>query len=232
MGAPSRLIPGIYNYCDYVCEKCVFTHRCYLYWSEHHPDEAAEELRDLTDEFEEEFGDPEFEDLDDWDEMDYFARADADETEERTQEIIAPAHKIIELLDPVIDELAQYKEYSDEVREGIELVMENYILISVKYYRAVHEIDFDVHQDLNEYEVLLFEDAEKILLALKGFLWNLRMGLQILRKRFLQYADRFHRSMILSREIEERIDRDFLPAIRTILRRHSDYLDNNDSRLP
>lgn len=227
MGTPSRFIAGIYNYCDYVCEKCVFTGRCYLYWSENHPEEAAEELRDLADEYDDELDDFEFDELDDWDESDFFSHLDEHKSEDRTEQIIAPAHKIVELIDPVVDKLSRYNDYPDEVQEGIELVMENYILISVKYYRAVHDIDFDVHQQLNKYDLLLYEDAEKILLALKGFIWNLRIGLQILRKHFVRYADIFHQATRLTREIEQRIDYEFLPTVRTILNKYSGYLDED-----
>ena len=40
---------GIYNYCDYICEKCAYTDRCYLYWSERHPDEARKDLEKTFD---------------------------------------------------------------------------------------------------------------------------------------------------------------------------------------
>ena len=46
-----QLIPGIYNYCDYRCERCPFTARCFSF-REEHARVRAEGERDLVDDVE------------------------------------------------------------------------------------------------------------------------------------------------------------------------------------
>ncbi|HKJ69768.1 MAG TPA: hypothetical protein VKA68_17560 [bacterium] len=211
-------ISGIYNYCDYVCEKCAFTQRCYLYWSENHPEEDANpletDIEDLVDNYEE------FEDDFEEDE-DFFADFRDTDSERRTQEIIAPSVRIVELLDPVMEELAVRTDIPAGAQQGISLVLENYLLITVKYYRAVHQTDFNENAEIDHIGMYSYMDTEMTLLALKAFNWNLRNGLNILPKYFPEYLDQFTATMELSRLIEERIDTELLPATRSILSKHS-----------
>ncbi len=211
-------ISGIYNYCDYVCEKCAFTQRCYLYWSEHHPEEETNplemDIEDLVDDYEE-FED-EFEE-----EADFIADFRNTDAERRTQEIIAPSVRIVEILDPVMEKLAERKEIPAKAQNAISLVLENYLLITVKYYRAVHQTDFNENAEVDHIGLYSYMDTEKTLMALKGFNWNLRNGLNMLCKYFPEYFELFSETLDLSRLIEERIDTDLLPATRLILKKHS-----------
>lgn len=228
MSVEKKFITGIYNYCDYICEKCVFTQRCYLFWAENNADEHDRELEidfdELADMAEglEEYStkDEPKHPLDD--------RESARE-EKRTQEIIAPSFKIIEMLDPIVENIAEPGAYPAHINEALELVLENYLLITVKYYRAVHQTTFEPSDILDEIEVYNYVDTEKTLLALKSFNWNLRSGLNVLQKYFKQYTDEFVMAMNLSRQIESRIDEELLPATRLILQKYSHHLDDEDT---
>ncbi len=219
-----KFISGIYNYCDYVCEKCAFTHRCYLHWSEHY-----ENGEDLSDHGYDELGgdlegfDPGYQQF-----ADPFERSNNLHSEQRTQEIIAPSVEIVELLDPVVEELAEQPDLSAPVRKALSLVMENYLLITVKYYRAVHHTDFNVDAVMDETGLYEYIDTEKTLLALKSFNWNLRYGVHLLRRYVTDHDGVFRQAVELSRKIEQRIDTELLPATRTILARHSSETDGDD----
>ncbi len=227
MSQEKKFITGIYNYCDYICEKCVFTTQCYLYWAENQAEENNTEmdmdfeaLADLEAEYEE----YEIEE-----EVDHpLDEEEEGEEEERTQQIIAPSFKIIELLDPIMDDLTDIKHYPKRVQEAIELVLENYLLITVKYYRAVHQTRFEANESIDEVDIYNYVDTEKTLLALKSFNWNLRTGLNILRIYFSNHQDVFHQAMKLSRKIEKRIDVELLPATRVILQKYAHHLDDDD----
>ncbi|MCF7804382.1 MAG: hypothetical protein K9N46_15045 [Candidatus Marinimicrobia bacterium] len=228
MSSPQNFIPGIYNYCDYICEKCVFTNRCYLYWSENDPEAADEEIElSATDleEFMDEFDENVFRNPDPADALEDF---EPPGRYHRTHGVVAPAYEIIEILDPIMENLAASNRYPEEMTKAIELVLENYLLISVKYYRAIHNISFDTGVHISEMEVFKYMDAEKILMAVKAFLWNLRSGIATLRAFMPGYNTEFTQALQLSHEIEERIDTDFLPATRIILSRHSHYFDDED----
>ena len=228
MAQNQEFIPGIYNYCDYICEKCVFTGQCYLYWSENDPEAAAEEMeQNLAD----------LEDFIDNEGFDVFPDLNFDEPladfrpphmDHQTQEIVGPAYEIIEILDPIMEKLAESTRYPSEMTDALELVLENYLLISVKYYRAVYNMNFNPDAHVSEMEIFRYMDAEKILLAVKAFLWNLRTGLSRLRSFMPGYTASFVKALQLSRDIESRIDQEFLPATRIILSNHSHYFDDED----
>jgi len=224
-----KFIPGIYNYCDYICEKCVFTNQCYLYWSENDPDAAEDEIEldasDLED-FIEEFGDQGFPGPGSFIPPENLHERS---TERRTHEIVSPAYEIIEILDPIMEKLAASERYPSAMTGAIELVLENYLLIPVKYYRATHMISFNPQATISEKDIYRYLDTEKILMAIKAFLWNLRTGLTRLRSFMPGYHGSFTKALQLSHGIEERIDSEFLPAVRIILSRHSHYLDDEDS---
>jgi len=225
MAEQFNFISGIYNYCDYVCEKCVFTDRCYLYWAENQKDEESNPLevnfQDLLEDYED--IEPPFEE-----DENPFEEFRNEKSEQRTQEIIAPSVKIVEILDPVVEHLTEKQGVPDVIRKAISLVLENYLLITVKYYRAVHQTDFDVDAEIDQLDIYSYMDTEKTLLALKGFNWNLRTGLSALRAYFPEYMGEFNRALDLSRAIENRIDDELLPATRIILRKHSSSLGNED----
>lgn len=225
MGERFNFISGIYNYCDYVCEKCVFTDRCYLYWAENQKDEESNPLevdfRELLEDYED--VEPEF-----GEEEEPFEEFRNEQSEERTQEIIAPSVKIVEVLDPVMEELTEKQGVPAVIQRAISLVLENYLLITVKYYRAVHQTDFDVDAEVDQLDIYSYMDTEKTLLALKSFNWNLRTGLSALRAYFPERMTEFTRALELSREIEDRVDEELLPATRMILRKHSSSLGNED----
>lgn len=225
MSEQFNFISGIYNYCDYVCEKCVFTDRCYLYWAENQKHEESNPLevnfRDLLEDYEE--MESTFEE-----EEDPFEDFKNEKSEQRTQEIIAPSVKIVEVLDPVMEHLTEKQGMPDVIRKAISLVLENYLLITVKYYRAVHQTDFDVEAEIDQLDIYSYMDTEKTLLALKSFNWNLRAGLSALRAYFPEYMTEFAQALDLSREIENRVDEELLPATRIILKKHSSSLGNED----
>lgn len=228
MSKNKKFITGIYNYCDYICEKCVFTSQCYLYWAENQAEESSTEEMDMDfEEFSELDSDFEAFDIDQDVEHPFDEEAE-DEDEERTQQIIAPSFKIIEILDPIMDQITQLEQYPDRVQQAIELVLENYLLITVKFYRAVHQTTFEASDSLDEVEIYNYVDTEKTLLALKSFNWNMRAGLHILQIYFTQHSDEFLIAMDLSRQIEKRIDDDLLPATRIILQKYAHHLDDDD----
>ncbi|MBS1271474.1 MAG: hypothetical protein MAGBODY4_00605 [Candidatus Marinimicrobia bacterium] len=229
MADKQEFIPGIYNYCDYICEKCVFTNRCYLFWSENDPEAAEEEMNmdpSALEDFIEDFGEDGLPGPGSFNPME---ELEGRSTERRTHEIVAPAYDIIEILDPIMEKLAASERYPSAMTNAIELVLENYLLIPVKYYRAAHLISFDPLADVSERDIYRYLDSEKILMAIKAFLWNLRTGLTRLRKLMPGYHGSFTKALQLSHGIEERIDAEFLPAVRFILSRHSHYLDDGDT---
>jgi len=217
-----EFIEDIYNYCDYICHKCVFSRKCYLYWVEHHENAGLEtgheEIRAWTEFFQsEESGEDPYHS-----EFSMARRYHQDRHEQRTREIIEPAHKIISILDPILEEITLHDYNNSAIDTAIDLVLENYLLIAVKYYRAVHQTLFDPEIDVDMEELYNYLDTEKTLLAVKAFLWNLRFGIRLLRPHYPEYLGEFTRISTLSRLIEERIDKEFLPVTREILQRY-DY---------
>jgi len=220
MSEHGNFISGIYNYCDYVCETCAFTQQCYLYWSENSREEEEQsldfEFNSLLDNYDDSHGGFGIQDED-------FMFEDMNEEieEQRTQEIIAPSVQIVELLDPVMEKLTEHKHLHRKARRAISLVLENYLLITVKYYRAVHLTNFDLNTEVDQVGLYSYMDTEKTLMALKGFNWNLRFGLSTLSTFYPKYSDIFAQASALSLKIEDRIDSELLPATRLILNKHS-----------
>lgn len=218
---------GIYNYCDYICEKCAYTDKCYLYWSERHPDEAKKDLEKASDRMEEVFGEEVFEVDEDWQES-FEEKQKREQEEERSKRIIAPAKEIIDIAHPMLKELSpDYNESSERLRDAVDKIATNYMLISAKYYRAVHNLPENADEMIDEIDYWGLTDSENTFLAMKGFIWNLKDGCRLLVSELPEYEKKCKNIIELADLIFNRIESEHLPLVQKLIRKNRDRFESD-----
>ncbi len=204
-------IEGIFNYCDYICEKCPYSNRCYLYWSEKHPEEAEKDMKKASKKW-----DKMLEDVhipEDWEipqeEKDLEERMDrlCEKRMKPVKILSSMAHKMIDKIDE------KYWESEDtELRDVLDKITINMFLVSAKMYRALHGLPESVEEEPSE-SYFYGYDAENTLLALKGFLWNFKSGCTNLPTYFPEHGDTCKKQVNMIENILLKIDQKYLPMV-------------------
>lgn len=216
-------IEGIYNYCDYICEKCPHTQQCYLYWSEQNPEEARADFDKAVDNFEKYVGD-----LDDDFDKTEFEEDYPILDEEALEKVMNLAKNITNSAHLLLNKLENEDEvkHSKEVEDAVDLVASNFALIKVKYHRGVHNLPLteDVEISMGNYFSLV--DSENTLLALKGFIWNMQSGCKIIKSHYSEFLTLCKRISKLCKVLFERIETDHLPLVQSIITKNKSRFDD------
>ncbi len=213
-------IEGIYNYCDYMCEKCTNRDRCYLYWSEKHPKEVERDFEKAMENIEKEFGEFEIEENGEW-EKDPLEEAKEKEIEELCERRMKPVKILTKMAHSMMDKIdkSHWKSDNSEIKDALDNITENMFLVSAKLYRAIHGLP----QSAEEKPTLHFYgyDAENTLLALKGFFWNFKNGCMQLPNHFPQHGDTCKKLISMIENLSRKIDEEYLPMVLE-LKKHDD----------
>ncbi len=204
-------IEGIYNYCDYICEKCAYSNRCYLYWSEKHPKEAEADFKKAADHMDEMIGDihiPE-----DWEipqeEKDREKALDnlCERRMKPVKILSSMAHKMVKNIDE-----KYWKSGDDELKDALEKITHNMFLVSAKFYRAIHGLPETVNDKPSE-GFFYGYDAENTLMALKGFLWNFKIGCVKLPHHLPEAKETCEKLGSMIDNMSRQIDEMYLPMV-------------------
>jgi len=221
-------ISGIYNYCDYICKNCVNTDKCYLYWSERHPEEAEKDFDKTTERIIEEFGEDVFEIDEEWEEP-YEEKLKREQERERSMEIIKPAEEIYRIALPLLREIGDNVDPDDKSLDtALDNIASNCALISAKYYRAVHGMPEYPKAEINMGDYYGLDDSEKTFLAMKGFIWNLKSGCTVLSEKMPEYSDKCRRLIELADLIFDRIENEHLPVVQTLIEKNRERFDEDE----
>lgn len=186
--------------------------RCYLYWSEKHPKEAKIDFENAVKDFHEKFGDIEIPDEEKW-EKDPLEKAREKELEALCKKRMKPmkiltrmSHKMLEKIDE-----KHWKSKNNGLKDALENISTNHILVSPKFYRAIHGMP----KTINEKPTYHFYgyDAENTLLALKGFLWNFKNGCNQLPQYLPEHKDICNKLVSMIDNIATKIDDFYLPMV-------------------
>jgi hypothetical protein len=232
MNEDNQYIPGIYNYCDYDCDHCAFTSQCFLKAHEKEFLEEAEQRKESGEEeweeleFHEEerwLGDSSWEDQDD-DEETLFKERD----EEKVKEIVKPAREIFKIGHSILKSLGGKKHLPGSIQDALDKVGWNHALIEVKYRRALYGLPEKEDEEIDELVYWGLMDSENTFLAMQGFLWNMRMACTHIGNHLKEYKKQTKRIIELCNIIQKRIDNEYLPLVRNIIRRNRDRFEGDD----
>ncbi len=205
-------IEGIYNYCDYMCEKCTNRDRCYLYWSEKHPKEAGLDFEKALEEMDEEFGDIEITEEEEW-EKDPLEEAKEKEIEELCEKRMKPVKVLTNMTHSMVEKIDNnhWNSENTDLKDALENISENMFLVSAKLYRAIHGLP----ESVEEKPTLHFYgyDAENTLLALKGFFWNFKSGCMQLPKHMPEHGDTCKKLISMIDNLSQKVDEEYLPMV-------------------
>lgn len=212
-------IEGIYNYCDYICEKCVNSSRCYLYWSEKHPEEAGLDFKKASEEM-----DKMMEDVhipEDWE-----ISQEEKDLEERLENIcekrMKPVKIITSMAFKMVDKIDDdhWKSENDDLKDALDNITSNMALVSAKMYRALHGLPETIDEKPSD-GFFYGYDAENTLMALKGFLWNFKSGCSQLPVHLPEHKKTCKQLIGMIETVLQDIDENYLPMVQ-VLKKYDD----------
>lgn len=213
MAEKPDFIEGIYNYCDYLCEKCINTARCHLYWSEQHPRKARIEFNKAAAKMDEMIG--EIEVPEDW-QIPPGVKAREEQLKALCKKRVIPANKLGQLAHKMLKSIddCYWKTGNREQRNALDNISINHFLISAKLHRALHDVPESI--DAKPGECFYGYDSENTLLALRGFLWNFLSGCRELPKFFPEHKSTCEKLHKLARGLLYSIENEYLPMVKAL----------------
>ncbi len=204
-------IEGIYNYCDYICEKCVNSNKCYLYWSEKHPKEAEEDFNKASEELDKMMEDVHI--LEDWE------IPQEEKDEEKRQEKICekrmkPVKIITSMAYKMMDKIEEkhWESENADLQNALDNITSNMALVSAKMYRALHGLPETVDEKPSD-GFFYGYDAENTLMALKAFLWNFKSGCHQLPAHFPEHSNTCKKLSGMIDNVLREIEEIYLPMV-------------------
>ncbi len=220
-----EFIEGIFNYCDYICEKCPHTQQCYLFWSEQNPEEAEADFDKAVDNF-----DKYVDDFDD--DMDESELEESYPTlnEEALDKVMNPAKNLTNTAHLLLNKLENEdgEKHSKEIDDAMDLIACNFALIQVKYHRGIHNLPLTENVEISMGDYFGLVDSENTLLALKGFIWNMQSGCKIIKSHFSEFSTLCNRINKLCRLLFERIETDHLPLAQSLITKNRNRFEEDE----